>query len=63
MSTEYVTDVAAACAATSTLWLGNFNNEAQLVLTVLGILWLLIQIYFKLGPHIHKFYLKLFKRL
>jgi hypothetical protein len=51
---EIATDLAAACAATNTLWLGSLNGDAQVILTVLGIVWLSLQIAFKVLDRINR---------
>ena len=45
---ENVTSVAAACAVFSPLWLHTLSDGAQFLLPILGVVWLLVQIYFKL---------------
>ncbi|MBZ9699539.1 MULTISPECIES: hypothetical protein [unclassified Mesorhizobium] len=44
---ERVTTGVAAAATTNILWLPYFQDGASLTLTVLGIVWLAVQIYYK----------------
>lgn len=44
---EPITNLIAAGAATNFVWLPAFTQWAQLAATILGIVWLTIQIYYK----------------
>lgn len=47
MVSERVTTGVAAAAASNWLWLPYVQDGASLLLTILGIVWLVVQIYYK----------------
>lgn len=55
---EHATDVAACVAVSTPFWLHWLSDGGQFLLTTLGIVWLVIQIGFKLHP----LYVKLRKK-
>lgn len=59
MVVERTTDAVALAGATSYFWTSSINDNILVpVLTILGIVWLLVQIYYKIRDNSRKGYTK-----